>query len=294
MAYRYALNTGDLFVVTKPFCDIVTTAAKNLPDSLMFESKWMQAPQGWCYLATPFLLPQLKDMEKKRIRMAYGMEDKEVHPPRLWLRAFHWDYIPEGPRKGQWQVLIFGDVQHVDAHGERVNGGSMTLFPEGFFPLSYMSFKEAETCGEKVERFEHVSTHKEIQFGSGNYVEGDDSWRHEIRWVYAALHLMAQKIATNLIEPTDRHTRRRAEREGQTAPPYIKVVTLRRLEQDRKKDPSGEAPDWKWQWVVEGHWRHQFYPSEGVHRDIFIERFIKGPPDKPLKDPGIKLFSASR
>jgi hypothetical protein len=45
---------------------------------------------------------------------------------------------------------------------------------------------------------------------------------------------------------------------------------------------------------VRGHWRNQFYPVENVHRPVFIESYIKGPPDKPIKPLGHKIFKAVR
>jgi hypothetical protein len=95
------------------------------------------------------------------------------------------------------------------------------------------------------------------------------------------------------VERGDREVRRRAERQRQVAPPFIQVVTLRRMEIARRRDPTGEAPDWQWQWSVIGHWRWQWYPSDGTHKRIFIESFVKGPPDKPFKNT-IKLFAAKR
>lgn len=40
--------------------------------------------------------------------------------------------------------------------------------------------------------------------------------------------------------------------------------------------------DWSHRWLVSGHWRNQWYPSEGVHRPIWIDAFVKGPSDAPL------------
>ncbi|MGH7393698.1 MAG: hypothetical protein ACREM3_30220, partial [Candidatus Rokuibacteriota bacterium] len=117
---------------------------------------------------------------------------------------------------------------------------------------------------------------------------------HEIRWIYTALHLMSQRLSITVRHPTDRATRHRAEREGQEAPPFIDVVTLRRLEAARQRDPQGNNVDWQWQWQVAGHWRDQWYPSEGVHKPKFIESYIKGPADKPLKPDSIKVYVAER
>lgn len=106
---------------------------------------------------------------------------------------------------------------------------------------------------------------------------------------------MAQRLAITVQHPVDRHTHHRAAREGQTAPSFIRVITLRRLEADRQRAGSaGEAPDWQWQWEVRGHWRNQWYPSEGIHKPKFIEAYLKGPEGKPLKPGATKLFAARR
>jgi hypothetical protein len=86
-------------------------------------------------------------------------------------------------------------------------------------------------------------------------------------------------------------------REHQVAPPYINVVTLRRLHHHAIRSGQNttvEAIDWQWSWVVRGHWRNQWYPSQGVHKPKFIESYCKGPDDKPLKPVGATLFAARR
>jgi hypothetical protein len=117
---------------------------------------------------------------------------------------------------------------------------------------------------------------------------------HEIRWIYTAFHLMAQKLAVQKPITPDRAQRKRAEREGRE-PENIKVISLRRLEQARDQvDREHKIVDWQWQWEVRGHWRNQWYAAAGEHRQVFIDAYIKGPEDKPLKDPGQRLFVAVR
>jgi len=82
-------------------------------------------------------------------------------------------------------------------------------------------------------------------------------------------------------EQLPRAARRRAEREQR--PTEVKIMRLRRPQ----RRPSGEGPgtvDWSCSWVVESHWRNQAYAG-GEHRQILIEAYIKGPEDKPLRDP---------
>jgi hypothetical protein len=48
------------------------------------------------------------------------------------------------------------------------------------------------------------------------------------------------------------------------------------------------------QWLVSGHWRKQFYRSTGEHRPKWIEPYVKGSEDQPLKPPTETVFRVSR
>jgi hypothetical protein len=75
-------------------------------------------------------------------------------------------------------------------------------------------------------------------------------------------------------------------------PPSLRVVRLRRPEQ---KDSQGSRDvDWSCQWLVEGHWRMQWFPSEGVHKPVYVHSYVKGPEDKPLKAKTETIFSVVR
>ena len=97
----------------------------------------------------------------------------------------------------------------------------------------------------------------------------------------ALMRLMMQQIAVREERQSPRAGRRRWQRDlPETPAPYIVVVRLRRP----KAQPSGDhrTVDWKQQWIVGAHWRNQWYPSLGVHRQIWISDHVKGPEDKPL------------
>lgn len=62
----------------------------------------------------------------------------------------------------------------------------------------------------------------------------------------------------------------------------VTVIHLRRGNQFDYDEP-GDGPDWQYQWLVRGHWRNQWYPSLGEHRQVWINPYVKGPDDRPLK-----------
>lgn len=95
--------------------------------------------------------------------------------------------------------------------------------------------------------------------------------------------LAAQYISVRSTEKGIRQQRRRGERMGLASPNPgdITYVTLRRAH-NREASGEGEGVEFSHRFIVSGHWRHQFYPSRGEHRLIWINPFIKGPDDKPL------------
>jgi hypothetical protein len=57
---------------------------------------------------------------------------------------------------------------------------------------------------------------------------------------------------------------------------------------------DGEGPDWQYRWITRGHWRNQWYPSLGEHRQIWIAPYVKGPEDKPFKAPDLRVWTFNR
>jgi hypothetical protein len=117
-----------------------------------------------------------------------------------------------------------------------------------------------------------------------------------LRVVAAFWTFCNQKVTAVQPSGIDRHTRRRAQRAGLaiTEASSIKVVILRReYERGRDKDRDDDAePAWySHSFLVDGHWRRQWYPSEGRHKPLWIEPFVKGDGPFIAKD---KVFNVRR
>lgn len=237
--------------------------------------------------------------------------------------AAKWPGIDIHVRAVGWRVTPAGTMVYNEWGGEAerttvksVYVGCFQSFADynedapGFGCWSYFTIKDGEPLGPRVVRFEDRQvTGRYADPPAGIDADQVPAWRynqdpahrrdrrqhplHEIRWVYTAMYLMARRLAITVQHATDRATQRRAQRGGQEAPPFIRVITLRRLEAARERE-APNVVDWQWQWEVRGHWRNQFFPSEGLHKPVFIEAFIKGPSDKPLKPGVLKLFAAER
>lgn len=300
-AYIDVLNTADTFYMAPAFAQLVEHARQTVPDELAYDPQWLIAPRGWLWLPHPFQCPTLE-----------GAQEINGRPPAdPMVRALAWRPIAEGQevysgteadkwvdrrvttraRANTTQFLMFQDFRdYYDA--VRIKAGTYEgpSPQEGFGCWSYFMLEPGQTVGSRIELFESKQT-------TGKYVQMADRRTHplhEMRLLWATLYLMAQRLATTVQHETDRATRRRAERHQQVAPPFIRVVTLRRLEEARPKNPTPAEVDWQWQWHVRGHWRNQFHPSDGSHKPVFIEAYIKGPEDKPLKPDSHKLFAARR
>ena len=281
--YSKNLKVGDTFFMNKNFCSLVEHARLTVPDELVFDSNWLQSKYGWLWIEEPFVVP---DIEAKESQSLYKLVD------HVKISAIGWMPIPEGLKTekgfsgregriagpGATHFLMFQDF---NLHKPGVRG---------FGCWSYFMLMDGDKLLERIHQFEESTGIDE-----GKYkIDRSSDMLHEIRWVYAAFYLMAQRLSVNIHHKTDRSTKRRGIREDRPVPDFIRIVSLRRLEADRKREGAVEKVEWQWQWEVRGHWRNQWYSSEGIHKPKFVEAYIKGPQDKPLKPPGHKLFVAVR
>lgn len=92
-----------------------------------------------------------------------------------------------------------------------------------------------------------------------------------------------------------RHLRRAAELGRRPPLPEINTVTLRRAwRDDDKPKGDGEPREWSCQWIVGGHWRNQWYPSKAEWKPKYIAPYLKGDPDKPLREPKGPVYCVTR
>lgn len=287
--YIDTLQSGDTFFMNKKFCSLVEHARETVPDDLAFDSSWMQSPQGWLWIETPFKVPIPADLTAKEKE---GLQKIRETIPNYTTRiaAIGWRPINEGQitAKGM-QGDVAGRVAGTGAYQFLTFISGMTT-DDGFGCWSYFLFQEGDKLIDRIREFEHIS----VEVGGSYPEEPESNMLHEMRWIYSAFYLMAQRLSMSVQHNTDRGTRRRNEFQKLKVTPFIRVITLRRMEEAREKAGNVGTVDFQWQWEVRGHWRNQWYPSENTHKPVFVDAYIKGPEDKPLKPPGVKLFVAGR
>lgn len=275
-SYVHTLETGDTFFMNRQFCELAEHARETIPDDLTFEMSWLQAESGWLSLKKPFGVPTPEQFEN----------DKLIGTIQLHVSAVGWFPVRD-PKTGEHKTffLCFQDFdQYADPDHEMVSSAK-----HGFGSWSHFTLKDGDRLIDRIRQFEKLAG------GHGHYKNNrQNDLKHEMRWVYAAFHLMSQLMSHHSKVMTDRSTRRRAERDKKLVSPFVRVVSLRRLEEAREKAEQAGEVSWQWQWGVRGHWRNQFFSSDGSHRQVFIESYMKGPTDKPVKAPQHNLFVAKR
>ena len=106
--------------------------------------------------------------------------------------------------------------------------------------------------------------------------ESDGGAVGSVMLMVAFFLLVRQRLFVTSRERPSRAVRRRARRAIQT----VRVIRL------RVTDYSGlggsRRTDWSHRWLVSGHWRNQWLPSEQRHRPVWVSPYVKGPSDKPF------------
>lgn len=108
----------------------------------------------------------------------------------------------------------------------------------------------------------------------------------------ALLTFLHQRLLIREERQVPRQWRRRNRRDS-WARDGVTIIKLRLVE--RLKGTGALVPvEWTCRWLVSGHWRQQWYASTRRHRPVWITPYIKGPEDKPLKEPRGLLFAVVR
>lgn len=101
------------------------------------------------------------------------------------------------------------------------------------------------------------------------------------RILQTTLRMMQQKVTVKHHMRPDRAARRLMAEHG-ARPETMTVVVRLRGEESERKEPSGEKANYSHRFIRRGHWRNQWYDSEKIHRQIWIDPTIVGDKDLPL------------
>jgi len=199
----------------------------------------------------------------------------DIHQKSMSVRAFLWH-----------PSVIINEVTE-----EETSGIVLCLFSNMDDPDDYQPDEEI------IRYLRHMRTTKLAlchivgwPYGENTHQKGGANNGVEI--VQCILRLMAQTIAVRSEAHAPRAIRKRIER-ANFPTKRITVVTLRRPEGERDPDAHRDVA-WTRRWIVDGHWRNQWHPSLGIHRQIWISPYVKGPTDLPLVVPKAHVYQFVR
>jgi hypothetical protein len=251
-----AARDGEHFYVEKNFQDLVAFAEQDIPESVEFDMSWLLANHGWLELSVP------------------------IHNP---------DGV-ERPIIGWCPVQIADGLKNPNDFREEdfVDGFSFFFLPRS--PLDFDPHNGALVVvvgAIQGQTLAHCGL-QETKFG------GSRKALYCTRFAYTLMHMMSQRIAVPTPAQARHNIRNQAIAKRMAAAARPQIVMLRRAAEEYRHEMDGSPHEYSCQWVVRGHWRQQPYRSIHQTRPIFIEAYVKGPADKPMKTPVAKIFVAAR
>jgi len=107
------------------------------------------------------------------------------------------------------------------------------------------------------------------------------SERNSVGQLLGALAFLKSPYVPKSRRGPTRSERREAARGGD-AVEDVTFVDLRRVAATVGGEGAARDVHWRHQWIVRGHLRAQWYPSERAHHVIYVPPYVKGPEGAPL------------
>jgi hypothetical protein len=275
-----SLESATTYAWAPHVVETVATAAESLsPETVMSPFAIEElAPSAWWFFQKPIPIQSVKAVGEKMPTVA--MLTTKLQPYGEVKREWSGD---DG--SGLWFQTF---VPHAaDGYGTVAIPGGSWFWANG------------RPVGDLLQHFKE-------QYESVEYLEKTNLVGQEVtcnhaywfcRFTIAAASWLRQRVLAREQGRGNRGVRRRIMRERplQNAPPTVEVIKLRRTEvsETGPSNPDAVARHYQMRFIVHGHWRNQWYAKAGVHAPKWIESYIKGPVDKPLKD-AARVYSVSR
>jgi hypothetical protein len=113
-------------------------------------------------------------------------------------------------------------------------------------------------------------------------------------WLASVQWLRQRILVTSRVSPLPKNKKRRRKLQAKFGDdlPQIEIVQLRRSASSPTTG-TGTGRGYAVQFVVRGFWRNQYYPSRSVHAPKWIDSYLKGPKDAPLKH-AMRIYAVTR
>lgn len=243
------LNECDPIYVSADLTELIDFAADSFKPEPLVPTDLL-VPSGFAYFSKPL----------------YVRDRRELEMP---FRAIQWNPLIDVNGRGEPTTL--------DTHQEVYSGVVITLYSHADDPDPDGNETQPRIASSPLA-MEYVTT---LRFNQQSKVyDSDNSIRDMLAHIKVFFRLCQQTIAVPRHERVARPVWKRARAHWKDIKTVV-VFTLRRAKPPKYEGEEREV-QWSHRWLVQGHWRNQFYPSEQVHRQIWIAPFVKGPDDKPL------------
>jgi hypothetical protein len=262
--YNTPLLSGECFYWAPAILDLIEKASDSIPDHWTFLPEAILTPCGFSWLGRPVNVPIMHEEISplraltwvpgvEEVRDGYDFGMNIIEPP--------YNKSPFDLQKGDLAVVFFLEL-----------GGKLPA------PVFSYNVRIGQTLGDVYKDLGIVSTE-------------NLSTIRTIKFLAAMFAFIEQKILIVSRKQAVRSTRKRVDSLGYNN--MINVITLRQAARQQSSDETQEDVEWSCRWIVRGHWRDQWYPSIKRNQPIWIAPYIKGPEDKPLREPQ-RLFKVIR
>lgn len=224
-----------------------------------------------------------------------AIERPDVHGKNMSYRAVLWHPMEVQHREERTGALIRSS-----------SGIFVALFHYRRDTDDYTDLQAEKRAGDII------LTHA-VPWGFGDTYDGFEAGMTGVaRVVQCTWRLMQQTLSVRTTERAPKMFRRRWER-ANLPEKRVTVVRLRRPATERDANHEPGTVEWSHRWIVGGHWRWQWYPTQdarvcghvyadgrvcdkfgGIHRQIFISPFVKGPEELPLEVRKTRVFEFVR
>jgi len=229
---------------------------------------------AWAALSTPYLvMNKIRDSIFESALPRHVVSHEAMPEPMMYVtfEGSPGGYIKGGRYYESWSYCLTASHDAIDVVVAEMTGNSSN------------SLDGAQFSGTRIPIG--------VEFDPG-CAQGDEHEFHAR--VLKLLSFINSKFIPKTGKRLCRDDRKLMQRAGfETKDPTLVFVDLRRPENltELARDPSASGGNYSCQWIVSGHHRAQWYPSEKSHHVLWIAPYVKGPEGTPLKK---KLYRVRR
>ena len=302
LALMYDGETGrlvdcDPIFVSAEMCQVVDAARHSFePEPLQLTD--LMTPRGFLYFEEELVIPDRHGHPLPIKAVAWSQQysftagDREALDERInefVERSKAGGRAGLGPRHTASEMDAMVADGLIDPHGLLVAlyadrdsymdpSASRSSLPQAQIEAAYRNTEGTPLVPVHIAPWQYGMTFEGNEVDISGAPTGAKEWWQLLQ---TSFRLMQQRIAHKGYSRPQRARRREAVRLG-FPDQEIVIVRLRRERSDEPGEASGEEADYSHRFIVSGHWRNQWYPSEKLHRQIWISPYVKGPEDKPL------------